>query len=87
MKGIYAMTLKKKVIPAARIAEVRDYIENRFGDIGECDFGVSRGIAHDALDRLIEGDFLGASLGIDKLGPENARILRTKFSRLDFSFE
>jgi len=81
------MAIKKKVIPATEIAEVRDYIENRFGDIGECDFSVSRAVAHDALDKLIEGDFLGARIGIEKLGPKNACVLREKFRRLDIAFE
>lgn len=81
------MTSKKCPLSAKAIAEMRNYINDRFADVGDCDFRTLREVAHDALDKLIANDHLGASIGIDKLGAENARKMREKLCRLEVVLE
>ena len=70
-----------------KIAELRKFVDYSFRNVGECDFRTLRAVAHDALDKFDAGDSLAASIGIDRLGPENARKMRTKLGRLGIKLE
>ena len=72
---------------AKTVAEMRNYIDARFADIGNCQFGTMRAIAHDALDKLFAGEHLAANIGIQKLGPEGTRDIRNELRRLGIEFE
>ena len=72
---------------AKTIAEMRNYIDTRFADVGKCQFGIVRAIAHDALDKLFAGEHLAANIGIQKLGPEGTRDIRNELRRLGIELE
>lgn len=78
-----AMTTSVRTpLTTAEIARIRDFINNRFGDVGECSFATLRAIANDALNQIIAGNRLAANIGIQKLGPDGERDMRAKLRKL-----
>ena len=72
---------------AEDIAKIRRFIDQHFSDIWGCCFSTLRKVAHDAVDKLLRGDHVGANAGIQKLGAEGARDLRVELRRRNIRLE
>lgn len=74
-------------LAAKRIDNMRAFIDDLLRDIGGASFATLRGVAHDALNKLLQGDNYNANIGFNKLGPENERLVREKLAALGFEHQ
>jgi len=72
---------------AKTVAEIWNFIEQRFADVGNCQFGTMRAIAHDAVRQLLEGNPLAARNGFMKLGADGERAMKNELRRLGIELE
>jgi hypothetical protein len=68
-----------------RIVEMRRFIDHRYRDIRYIGWDASelRAYAHDALDKLLSGNVVGAEIGIRSLDAQGTADFRRKLDELD----
>lgn len=82
------MTIDTKIpLSAETVAKARRFIETRFQDTGGYTFPTLRSVAHDVLDKLMRGDYVGANAGIQSLRGEAACDMRAKLRQLGIDLE
>jgi len=74
-------------LDAGKVAAMRDFVDERFRSLPGWDVSLLRKVAHDAVDKLLAGNHVGANTAIQRLGIEAAVDMRVKLRQLGIHLE